>query len=1568
MAAEVRTKLVLDPNINQNLSRARELAKAIQQEFNRAFSGGGGADSRIQSEIRAIRQLNDEVVSASRIRRQAARDDGVAERRRATEVLQAQRQINSVLQQQINLERQIVRQQGRIAKTREIVEQSRALTQLIQVEQREATTALAAAKTTDDRARAALRLEEVNGRLAQSGIRLQRDTDRLIREEVRLVEIQDKLAQSQLKGANAAKVLAQGEEAAAVATLQLDRAQEEAVDSSKRLDNAIQQEANSMRLSGQRIGALNTDLQNSRQQKQLLQQELRGTTQSFGSFGSVLGVVKSGLAALGIVSITREIVRLAVEVQKTGIAFETAFVGVIKTVDGVTDSVGELTSLGVRLRSDLLAIGREVPVSFQEINKIASLGGQLGVDPAIIPQFTDLIARLDVSIESLDAEQIAIQFAQLANILDLSQDDLERFSSSIVDLGNNTATTEDRIVNFARRIAGAADLANLSAPEIAGISAAFAAAGVEAEAGGTAVQRALLEMVTAVAEGGPKLEEFAAVVGLTGEQFREQFRAEGGSAQLFVQFVEALGTQGDRAVITLDNLGLANVRSVRSFLNLASAGDLLRTSVDRANQAFDENVALLNESNLRFATAESKIQLLINAWDRLKITFSDTEVIGAAAEGLTGFLDDVSNRLEAISRQRELINRFNEEAGGRPFILGGGVSSGQAIFQGRTPVDLQDPSQSALLDPEIQLRVEAFFRLIENGSVEATDDVETLTRAIDQLIEGFSSLEAIDIFDRLIAGQVELTEAQLRELSNKLASGEISLDALTPEFRKLVEGEVLTPLRFEPGLTSDQAAAVGELNDELLIQAGVLQEVNRQVELSEEDTEALVEGNRRLSEQTSASTQAIVDFAAEVLDADDATTQWVKGLVDAAVEAGATSDQLVELLATTGLLTEEELQGAAAHALYAAKQVEVFQAVKDGSLSYSAAARTLAAYRRELGLTAIQAAAFAAAQRQVFGSTFVSELQSALSASGGSGGAAAPEEELDPFAEFTDDFLANIRRIREDGLDKFNEDLAESEDGIGALANSLLDLSQGSGATIGQLQELAVALGAATPEEAAAAFQRIVGQQALQQLAEGFVDGKISAEQAAAAVQLMNQQLAEGQDIDLSSLGINLDSLARVAESTASAAGGAAEKTVTWRDSIIGLLDPAETFASRFLEVSRATGLYNDDINRAAFLSGAMAAAIEGLSGSAQDLDFEEAIGQLEEYERLLQSVTSVDELALIIDLQTELGRTPEDIIESFAIAAEKGISVPVAIQFQFAEEAKKQALSEFGQQISQGFNSALLQGGVDIGKAAFDEAITEAQNVANAIPLSADATELLNDIELITGEPRILPLEGDTDELEENILDVTEDADPYEVHLEADADQLTEQIQTALDQAAFTVDVDVNTNTPDSSNGSSGHPVRPTPRNIPTLQKGGLVQGPLHGQGGILAEFEGGEYFVSRDKLSPALYSLLEAVKNSNQPTNDVLTNFIRNPASIGEQTIPNSRISTPEPQAFAAAVPPSLIETVARANFAQPVGFAPPNIDSSISHSITQSSQRSTTNNYFYGNNGSGAARPVNDLAMRR
>jgi TP901 family phage tail tape measure protein len=309
-------------------------------------------------------------------------------------------------------------------------------------------------------------------------------------------------------------------------------------------------------------------------------------------------------------TLTLPIVGLAATSVKAASDFESSFAGIRKTVSDATDSMGELTPVGAKLAQGMRDLALTIPVNVNELNKIGEAAGQLGIKSENILGFTRVMADLGVT-TNLSSDQAATSLARLANITGLPQEKFADLGNVIVHLGNNLATTEAEIVEFGLRIAGAGTQIGLSEGQILAFGAALSSVGINAEAGGTAISKVFIELASVVAEGGSELEEFAAIAGMTSEQFAEQFNRDAAGAT--VAFVEGLGRikqEGGNVFGVLEDLGMSEVRLRDALLRASGAGDLLRDSLALQSDALREGNALSKEAEQRYKTFENQLALL----------------------------------------------------------------------------------------------------------------------------------------------------------------------------------------------------------------------------------------------------------------------------------------------------------------------------------------------------------------------------------------------------------------------------------------------------------------------------------------------------------------------------------------------------------------------------------------------------------------------------------------------------------------------------------------------------------------------------------------------------------------------------------------------------------------------------------------------------------------------------------------------------------------------------------------------------------------------------------------------
>lgn len=333
-------------------------------------------------------------------------------------------------------------------------------------------------------------------------------------------------------------------------------------------------------------------------------------------------------------AVTAPVVAFGALSIKAATDFESAFAGVIKTVDG-TDA--QLNKLRDTIRD--MATSSTNPLAGLEnahetLAGIMELGGQLGVPIDQLDNFTQVVGELGMS-TNLTTDEAALMSAQFANITGMDFDNFRKFGSTIVDLGNNLATTEKDIMQFAQRLAGIGNTAGLSEQRILAISGAMASMGLNAEAGASAMTKTFTEIISAVGKGGDQLDRFAEVAGMTAKEFSNEWQKHPQMALL--QFLKGLGKL-DQAAQTqaLEDLNLDGLRVADTMRRMSSNTDLLAKSFDIAWDAWDEGSALADEAQQRFETTEAQWNLFKNTINDLAIAFGD--ILLPVVNSVLGFI------------------------------------------------------------------------------------------------------------------------------------------------------------------------------------------------------------------------------------------------------------------------------------------------------------------------------------------------------------------------------------------------------------------------------------------------------------------------------------------------------------------------------------------------------------------------------------------------------------------------------------------------------------------------------------------------------------------------------------------------------------------------------------------------------------------------------------------------------------------------------------------------------------------------------------------------------------------
>lgn len=341
--------------------------------------------------------------------------------------------------------------------------------------------------------------------------------------------------------------------------------------------------------------------------------------QSLEPVGKKMQDIGKGMESVGkdlTKTLTLPIVGIGTAASKAAIDFESAFAGVKKTVDATDE---ELKKIEVGIRD----MAKEIPASASAIAEVSEAAGQLGIEVPNILGFTRVMIDLGEA-TNLSSDQAATSLARLANITGMSQTDFDKLGSTIVALGNNLATTESEIVAMGLRLAGAGSQIGLTEAQIMSFSGALSSVGIEAEAGGSAFSKVMIDMQLAVETGSERLNEFANVAGMSASEFKQAFQEDAGSA--IISFIEGLGNaeeQGMSAIAILDEMGITEVRLRDALLRASGASDVFTTSLEIGTKAWEENTALTAEAEQRYETTASQIQIAKNHLSDAAITIGE---------------------------------------------------------------------------------------------------------------------------------------------------------------------------------------------------------------------------------------------------------------------------------------------------------------------------------------------------------------------------------------------------------------------------------------------------------------------------------------------------------------------------------------------------------------------------------------------------------------------------------------------------------------------------------------------------------------------------------------------------------------------------------------------------------------------------------------------------------------------------------------------------------------------------------------------------------------------------------
>lgn len=144
-----------------------------------------------------------------------------------------------------------------------------------------------------------------------------------------------------------------------------------------------------------------------------------------------------------------------------------------------------------------------------------------------------------------------------------------KYADQVSYLAQQTSLSAQGLTDFASQIAPVGRLLDLNQTQVTGVATAFAKAGQDGFAAANAFNTIVSDISYAAQSGSPELAKYAALIGMTTEQFQG---LEG--SEKILRIFDELNRMGPSAITKLNDMGLDGTRTLRAITAVSDAGGL----------------------------------------------------------------------------------------------------------------------------------------------------------------------------------------------------------------------------------------------------------------------------------------------------------------------------------------------------------------------------------------------------------------------------------------------------------------------------------------------------------------------------------------------------------------------------------------------------------------------------------------------------------------------------------------------------------------------------------------------------------------------------------------------------------------------------------------------------------------------------------------------------------------------------------------------------------------------------------------------------------------------------------
>lgn len=353
-----------------------------------------------------------------------------------------------------------------------------------------------------------------------------------------------------------------------------------------------------------------------------LSKKLEGLTKRTGNklmlFGAADIAAMSAMAAI------------AGTLQKQMATIEASAANINKSIVGVQ-------TLNVnRLREDIRAVSREVPVSRGEVAQTATAITRMGIpNSASVGQLTDNFIRMGgatgESPIALAQSQIALS-RQMGNV-GRAPGSIQRYNDVATSLSAQAGTSATGTMDFAQSLSGAARMAGINQTDLMGISTAFTRSGQDGLYAANTFNQIVNEISRIQRTNSPEIKRYASAMGITNTNAMNM-----NPLDIFEKIIGRVSTSGPEGSRLMEDLGFEGARTQRAIQGVAAEGGV-GTWIRKAREEYAQGGAVE-------AGSEAAFEGLTEQMVELRNRFTDMgQVIGEMVLPKLQFMATAMNKV-----------------------------------------------------------------------------------------------------------------------------------------------------------------------------------------------------------------------------------------------------------------------------------------------------------------------------------------------------------------------------------------------------------------------------------------------------------------------------------------------------------------------------------------------------------------------------------------------------------------------------------------------------------------------------------------------------------------------------------------------------------------------------------------------------------------------------------------------------------------------------------------------------------------------------------------------------------